>query len=187
MKKLLALVAATFAFTTLSAQTGVGTTVNYYGIDFSRTGVFGAAETGYQFKEAFGRINALIIAEWPKYNLEKFLHKDIAVMNISTTELLNNEIDPLEVAVSSPDYYISKDEIADMVRQYEIQEEDGTGLVIIGELLDKTTYNGVFVVIYFDIATREVLHGEGMVGQAGGFGLRNYWAGALLDALKRLR
>jgi hypothetical protein len=187
MKKLFSIAVTLFACTALSAQTNVGSDVNYYGVDFSKTKVFGAAETGDQFKDAFGKINSLIIAEWPKYDLGKFLFKNIAVRDISATTRLNNEIDPAMVVSSSSDYFISKDEIADMVRRYKLQEKEGTGLVIIGELLDKSTYMGKFVVVYFDIASREVLHGEGVVGKARGFGLRNYWAGALYGALRGLR
>lgn len=187
MKKLTTAVIAIFACVTLSAQTDIGNDVNYYGVDFSKTKVFGATETGLQFKDAFGKINSLVIAEWPKYNLGKFLLKNIIIKDISATTLLNSNIDPSEVISTSSEYFISKDEIADMVRSYELKEKEGTGLVIIGELLDKSTYAGVFIVVYFDIASREVLHGQGIAGKARGFGLRNYWAGALHDALKGLK
>ncbi len=187
MKKIFVLAAALFACATLSAQSEVGNNVNYYGVDFSKTKVFAAAESGLQFKDAFIRINTLVISEWPKYDPGKFLSKNIVVRDISATARLNDGIDPSEVKTTSSDYFISKDEVADMVRRYELQEEEGTGLVIIGELLDKSTYMGTFIVIYFDIATREVLHGQGMMGKARGFGLRNYWAGSLYDALRGQR
>ncbi len=104
--------------------------------------------------------------------------------SVSCNESQNTEQNPNKHEI----HLVSvKDEVADMVRRYELQEMEGTGLVIIGELLDKSTYMGTFIVIYFDIASREVLHGQGMTGKARGFGLRNYWAGALYDALKGLR
>jgi hypothetical protein len=182
-----AFVAAMLACATVSAQSNVGSNVNYYGVDFSKTKVFGAAETGWEFKEAFNKINTLVIAEWTKYDPGKFLYKNIIVRDIAPTAALNGEIDPSEIETIRSDYYISKEEVAEMVRRYELQEKEGTGLVIIGEILDKTTYMGTFVVVYFDIASREVLHGEGMAGKARGFGLRNYWAGSLLDAMRSVR
>ena len=187
MKKLITAVVAIFACTTLSAQPNVGGDVNYYGVDFSKTKVFGAAESGMQFKDVFGGINSLVIAEWPKYDPGKFLAKNIPVRDISATVSLNNEIDPSLVISTTSEYFISRDEIAEMVRRYDLQEKEGTGLVIIGELLDKSTNMGTFVVVYFDIASREVLHGQGIVGKARGFGLRNYWAGSLYDALRGQR
>ena len=187
MKNIIAIVATLLACAPLSAQSNVGNDVNYYGVDFSKTKVFGAAETGLQFKDAFGKINSLVIAEWPKYDPGKFLSKNIPIRDISATTSLNNLIDPSVVISTTSECFISKEEVADMVRRYDLQEKEGTGLVIIGELLDKSTYMGTFIVVYFDIASREVLHGQGMVGKARGFGLRNYWAGALYDALKGLR
>jgi hypothetical protein len=187
MKKLFVLTVTMFALSTLCAQPNVGYNVNYYGVDFSKTKAFGAAEPGWDFKEAFGKINSLVIAEWPKYNPGRYLNKDIEIRDISATTTVNNAIVPAEVDTNSSEYFISKEEVAAMVRRYELKEEEGTGLVIIGELLDKTTYTGTFIVVYFDIATREVLHGEGMYGKARGFGLRNYWAGALYNGLRRFR
>jgi hypothetical protein len=187
MKKVFVFVLVVFTWTTLSAQSGVGDNINYYGVDFSKTKVFGAAETGNQFKDAFGKINSLVIAEWSKYDPGKFLHKNIDIRDISATTRLNNEIDPLEIITSSSGYTLSEDDVAEMVRRYELQEKEGTGIVIIGEILDKSTYMGHFIVVCFDIASREVLHEQKMFGKARGFGLRNYWAGALYDALRGLR
>jgi hypothetical protein len=184
MKKFLILIAAMFVWTTLSAAPNVSIDVNYYGIDFSKTKVFGAPETGYQFKNAFSQINSLVIAEWSKYDLGKYLDKNIVLKNISATTSVNNDIDASEIVDPSSEYYISQEEVAEMVRRYELQEEEGTGLVVIGEQLDKSTYMGTFIVVYFDIASREVLHQQKIAGKARGFGLRNYWAGALYRALR---
>jgi hypothetical protein len=187
MKKLFAFISAMLSLAAVSAQSNADGDVNYYGVDFSKTKVFGAVETGQEFKSAFGRINSLVIAEWPKYDPGKFLYRNIVVRDISATTSLNNEIDPSEVVASSSEYFISEDDIADMVRRYELRENEGTGLVIVGELLDKSTYTGNFIIVYFDIASREVLDGLGMAGKARGFGLRNYWAGALYEALRNVR
>lgn len=184
MKNLFALAAAMFVCTTLAAQPNVGEDVNYYGVDFSKTKTFGAAENGSQFKDAFGRINLLVISEWPKYDPGKFLHKNVAVRDIAPTTAVNNQIDPSGIATSASGYRLSEGDIADMVRGYMLKEREGTGLVIIGELFEKPTVLGGFYVVYFDVASREVLSFRQIIGKAGGFGLRNYWAGALLNALK---
>jgi hypothetical protein len=184
MKRMIFLAVAIFATATLSAQSGIGRDVNYYGVDFSGTKVFGATEPGSELKEAFREINSLVIGEWKKYNPGEFLGKNIVIRDITPTGRVNQEIDPAEVEATSSDWSLSKDDIAAMVRRYAIKENSGTGLVIIPELLDKSTYTGGFIVVYFDVATREVLHGEGISGKARGFGLRNYWAGALYSALR---
>lgn len=187
MKNIFVIAAALFVCSALAAQPNVGEDVNYYGIDFSKTKTFGAAETGAQFKDAFTRINTLVIAEWPKYDPGKFLYKNIVLQDISVTTLVNNEINPSDIETTSSGYRLTDDDIAGMVRRYDLKESEGTGLVIIGELLEKSTYLGGFYVVYFDIASREVLSSRQIIGKARGFGLRNYWAGALYNAMKTLR
>ncbi len=184
MKKILAIAVALLTLTTVSAQKTVERNVNYYGVDFSKTKVFAAAETGYEFKTAFIRINSLVISEWAKYNPGYFLRKRIEVRDISPTAARNEEIDPSEINIHSSGYAVNDDDIAEMVLGYDIAEEEGTGLVIVGTLLDKSLAAGNFVVVYFDIASREVLACTPISGRARGFGLRNHWAGALYSALK---
>ena len=187
MKKLFFIIAVMFVWTNLPAQTNAGHEVNYYGIDFSGTKTFGATESGWEFKEAFDKINALVIAEWRKYNPGKFLDKKIEVMDITATERINDGIEPSAIDSGASVYSLTKDDMADMVSRYELQEGEGTGLVILGEFFDKSNVRGSFVVVYFDIATREVLDFFTIAGKARGFGLRNFWAGALYDGLKGLK
>jgi hypothetical protein len=187
MKKVFALAAAIFAATTLFAQTGVGDDVNYYGVDFSKAKVFGAAETGWDFKEAFGRINSLVIAEWPKYDPGKFLNKNVDVRDISATWHVNGAIEQSEILTPSSRHSLGEADVDAMVRRYELAETEGVGLVLVGEMLDKSVGTGSFLVVCFDVASRRVLHMRRIEGRARGLGLRNYWAGALYDALKGRR
>lgn len=185
MKRLLALVAAMLACSALSAQTNAKSAVNYYGVDFSKTKAFGVTETGGEMKDAFVAINSLVIAEWSKYNPGRFLGLAVALRDISPTTQVNAAIDPSKVVTASSAHSLTNDEIAEMVRRYELQQTEGTGLVIIGELMDKSLARGSFRVVCFDVVSREVLQCSTLSGRARGFGLRNYWAGALYNALSR--
>lgn len=178
------LFACTAAWTSASAQHNVDREVNYYGVDFSKAKTFGAQETGEEFKAAFGGINYLVIYEWSKYNPGRFLHKKIVVRDVEVAQAWNDAIDPENIAMFSPNYALTDGDIAEMVESYEIAETEGTGLIILGELLNKPDNAGSFVFVYFDIATRKVLYSQHIVGGAGGFGLRNYWARALYNALR---
>lgn len=184
MKKILAIAVALLTLTTVSAQKTVERNVNYYGVDFSKTKVFGADETGYEFKAAFDRINYLVIHEWSKYDPERFLRKRIVTTDISVAQLGNDAIDPFEIKTTSSRYSLTEEDFAEMVSVYNIAEEEGTGLVIVGGFLNKMAETGTFYIVYFDIASREVLQTERLLGRAKGFGLRNHWAGALYSALE---
>jgi len=184
MKKLFALAVATLAAATLSAQSGA---VNYYGIDFSRTRAFGAAEAGFQFKDAFTKINSLVIAEWGKYAPSKFLDMEVAVRDISPTTRANNTVDVMKIDTDLFNYSLSEEAVAEMVAAYDIAESAGTGFVIVAELLDKSTTTGSYRLVWFDVASREVIKSVPVSGRAQGFGLRNYWAGSLHNALRNVR
>jgi hypothetical protein len=187
MKKLIIFAIAMLTLSAASAQTNVPQEVNYYGVDFSKTRTFGAAETGQDFALAFERINLLIIGEWSKYNPAARLRKKIYIQDISVTQNRNSEIDPDEIATTTLKYALTDADIAEMVKKYDIKESEGTGLVFIGELLNKQTATGVFSIVYFDIASRDVLYRRTLGGAANGFGLRNYWAGSLYRILEVYR
>ena len=59
------------------------------------------------------------------------------------------------------------------------------GLVLIATTLDKGNGIGYYTAVLFDPATQEVLLQMDMAGKPGGFGLRNYWAGSVYNALKK--
>lgn len=189
MKKLFLFTVAMSAWTAASGQTNFGQymEVNYYGVDFSRAKTFGASETGAQFVKAFGDINTLVIGEWKKYNVAKYLNKQVAIQDIAVAQRANNSIDQAQIPTTSSMYSLTNEDIAAMVKAYDIRETNGTGLVILGELLNKQNNRGSYVVVLFDIASREVLYHKSMQGKAGGFGLRNFWAGALYNVLKMWR
>lgn len=184
MKKLLLIVVTMFVWTASSAQSDFGRTVNFYGVDFSRAKAYGAKETGAQFATAFVAINALVFKEWEKYNPEKFIDKNISIVDILATQELNEKVNRRDIVTDSPSYILAESDISEMVKMYEIEESDGIGLVIICELLNKEKNMGNYTIVFFDIATREVLYNKFVTGKAKGIGLRNFWARSLLNAMK---
>ena len=59
------------------------------------------------------------------------------------------------------------------------------GLVLVATTLDKGNGLGYYTAVLFDPATHEIITQMDMVGKPGGFGLRNYWAGSVYNALKK--
>lgn len=189
MKKLFLLSACILAFATAFSQNPVSEieTVNFYGVDFSQAKAFGVTETGHSFAQTFGRINTLILKEWDKYNPGKYLWKNIALTDLSAVTAANENIDPNEVVILSSGYKLSDGQIEAAVRGYELQESEGVGLVIICEKLDKSALRGSYAVVFFDIATRDIIYTQFGKGKPSGMGLRNYWAGSLYSMLKKWR
>ena len=57
-------------------------------------------------------------------------------------------------------------------------------MIFIATNLDKRMGKGTYVVVCFDIATRDILFRQEITTSAGGFGLRNYWANTVEDIIE---
>jgi hypothetical protein len=94
--------------------------------------------------------------------------------------------------------HITQQDIATAVRSYKLEKTNGLGLVFIvdrlagtgkGIAILDTKRNEVLVrrfgnlgavyVVFFDVATREVISAEREIQQAGGSGFRNFWFGVI--------
>lgn len=170
--------------TTVSAQTDVkkNIDIDFYGVDFSLAQVTGAKETPAQFIQAFDGINMLILGEAKKYDIAKFFNKRDVAVNLVPAMTMNKGIDQLELmAGSSNKTTLSAEQIAAQIKKYDLDPKYDTGMVIIAQTLDKSNNHGYFHVVFFDNKTREVLYSKVVSGKAGGFGVRNFWAGSLYN------
>lgn len=83
--------------------------------------------------------------------------------------------------------HLTAADLAAAVRGYSLTAKDGVGLVFIVDRLIKPSANGAVHVVFFDVATREVLSSERRIGKAGGFGFRNFWFGVIKRVADELR
>jgi hypothetical protein len=82
--------------------------------------------------------------------------------------------------------HIKEADIADAVRAYKLKNDQGLGLVFIMDRLVKAQETGCMYVVFFDVASRKVVHSERVCAPAGGMGFRNYWFRPIKDAVKKL-
>lgn len=159
--------------------------LNYYGIDFSSVRVIAAGESACDFIDVFGKINQLVIMEPEKYNLRKAFRKEIGKIDLSTVGALNEKTDPETLKMYSGSHRLSEKTIAQKVTEYQIPDKEGIGVVLIAEQLDKPGGAATYHVVFFDLATREIVLSKWVAGKAGGFGLRNYWARSVYRVLSK--
>lgn len=160
--------------------------IKFYGIDYSLVKVYGAEESPLQFKVAFNRINELFITEAKKYNVGKRLKKEVTEISLDAVNKVNDEINSSELMTTKKDYSLSKEQIKKAIKGLPIQSTPGTGMVFIAQLLDKTNDRGTYEVVFFNTETKEIIEEWIVDGKARGFGLRNFWAGSIFNALKQL-
>ncbi|OFY83811.1 MAG: hypothetical protein A3K10_02835, partial [Bacteroidetes bacterium RIFCSPLOWO2_12_FULL_31_6] len=127
--------------------------------------------------------NNLMAAEQDNFNLKRSFRKCCVFYDMTAVNQLNKNIDP-DKLLNSSETQISKATIQEMVKRYSgLEKKEGLGLVFIIESFNKNRQTANLYVTFFDIETKKVLLTEFMAGRPVGFGLRNYWAGAIKEIL----
>ncbi|HNF72198.1 MAG TPA: hypothetical protein PLP34_07290 [Chitinophagaceae bacterium] len=89
---------------------------------------------------------------------------------------------------SSSDYQsLTEQDVEKMVKHYETKNLSGVGFVLIAEGMNKNIEEGSFWATFIDLKTKKVLFSKRVVGQAAGFGFRNYWLGSIKNVFKKMK
>ena len=170
-----------------SPLAGLGS-MTFYGIDFSKGRVYGAVDEPEKLRKAFGDINMLFITEPEKYNVAKFVGKPMNDIRIDAVTNMNDTIPLDSIKTIVKGHTISDSTIAQTVKDLSIVSYNhGMGLVMIMETLDKPGELGTFIFVLFDIDSRNVLSHWSLSGTPAGFGVRNYWAHSVYEALEKVK
>jgi len=158
--------------------------ITWLGVDYSIARFTLVTEDPTQIVNQYMKaINALVIAEPEKFDLKKFFSKTEVTSYLDPVNERNSKIDPSLLVV--PDTYkITPEDAKKVIDDYNLQGKSGTGLIFIAENLNKTTQFGSYYVVFFDMATKEIIDMEAREGKASGIGFRNYWAGSVFSVMK---
>ena len=180
MKKLLSIALCLIAVGGFAQKGKTKMAADFYGVDYSCVSVIGANEQPAEFIKAFEAINRLFLSEPKKYDVAGFTGIDILSTSV---EQANEALGGL-----AAEQFMPRSTKADIAAQLLARYNNGSGnkgLVLIATTLDKGNGIGYYTAVLFDPATQEVLLQMDMAGKPGGFGLRNYWAGSVYNALKK--
>jgi len=165
----------------------------WLGVDFTQTRIIGNIGTvsTLELLPLFDKINLLIISERDKYNFEKALHKSKIAFDLHLVNKINSGIDAEKIVTYASSLYdsnrINVELIANLVKQYKTDKQDGIGLVFFMETLDKLSETGTMWVTFFNLTDYKVLLTERMKGDSGGIGFRNYWANTVYEVIKQIK
>ncbi len=164
----------------------------WFGVDFSNVKFVGNASDFANLNDIrdrqFNSINGLFISEPDKYNLKKAFKKDKTTIDLSVVEDRNASLDVNNV-ITQTENTLSKETIEGMIKEYKPKEAtSGIGVCFIMENLVKTEKNphATVYIVFFDIATKNVLICEKTSSIAGGFGFRNFWAKSVFNTLESI-
>ncbi|WP_031527616.1 hypothetical protein [Dyadobacter crusticola] len=157
--------------------------VVFLGLDFTQAkyvGSVGFTDPGAIQNQHMVSWNNLIEMEPKKFSLQKAfnLNDGQYVSKVEDMIKFNKSVNVAENITETANS-ITEDQVKKSVAKYLLSEKDGIGIVYVVENLSKTAEKMTAWVTFIDLSTKKVLYTEHVEGKAGGFGFRNYWAGAV--------
>jgi hypothetical protein len=132
--------------------------------------------------------NTLMVAQSEKYDIYTMLGKskvdtkvDLAIDHNEKLELKNIYSENLQDHI-----HLNPEGIRAIVMSYDFTGLKGLGLMYNVESFNKLNNEALIWVTFINLDTKEVIFTERMKAQPGGFGLRNYWAGAIYVMMKQV-
>ena len=175
------------------AQDATPDTLVWCGLDYSKVKMIGTADFTQPQQIFPGMLvawNGLFMKEMVP-NLEKMAGSVQPDLNAvepnnekATASQIEREDGTAEEKVKPS--HITEADIAKMVKDYDLKNKQGLGLVFIMDRLVKAQEMGCMYVVYFDVASRKVVRSDRVVAKAGGIGFRNFWFNPVKTAVKDL-
>jgi len=166
--------------------------ITWLGLDFSQARFIGDHYKFTSVHDARNLIDAwneLMIKEPAKFDIAKMLGKKQAILRVDVTQTHNNALDmALLLADSTGQHnHLKKDDIETIVKFYDFKGLKGLGVMFNVETFNRKIPMALVWVTFVNMETGEVIFTEQMEQAPGGFGIRNYWAGAIYETMVRVR
>ena len=158
----------------------------FYGVDYSHVGIVGAAESSSKFIFTFDEINSLIQREYSKYikKLAKKTKVDIVSVDLGPVNQLNSGITTESLDRPSIVTPFEETELQDIINSIDFKKDEGYGVILIAEELNKPRNRGIYELVFFDLANKQIITHAKISGKSRGFGLRNFWANSIHSTFK---
>lgn len=187
MKKHLLFLMVIVSITVLQAQDASlvwsSQTMSWFGVDFTKVKVLGLEDSPHKIRdEYFKPWNDVTI----EMDLTKMFGKNAVYKdpNGITKENLARETENMN---TGEEVELTDETITDRVKQMSTgNKKVGLGLVFIAQSLNKATGNGIFHVVFFDIASRKVVWHKKLTGKASGSNPKTAWGGAVKDVFNQI-
>jgi hypothetical protein len=163
------------------------------GLDFSMVRIIcpkNYGDVNSVFPEMAGQWNRLVVRDRLKA-LSTALRQPVKV-DVSGVNARNESTSGAQISVArakddgTNNSHITRQQIEDAVRSYKLESTQGRALVFIVDRFVQPSGAGALYVVFFDVATRNIISCDRQVHHAGGDGFRNYWFGVIKRALDSL-
>ncbi|MCD7933002.1 MAG: hypothetical protein LUH15_17530 [Tannerellaceae bacterium] len=158
--------------------------VTFFGVDYTLVKLYGAGEEPLQYKMLFRELNNEIRSNTKTYNLPKLLDKKEVTIKSDYTNEANNKIDPNTLKILNKEYKVTPDQVQEYIRAIHTGDTSGYGIIMLCTLLDRSRSRGLYYIVTFNIATREIIRSKEVESKAAGNSFQTYWGVSIANALK---
>lgn len=168
----------------------------FFGVDYSKVRLIGDHGHGsgtnisvdYIRDTYFNQINELILNETKKYDFSKAIGGKSLKYDFSSVFKINKAANTENMKVPTEIERHDMKIIGEMLKGYSTTQapKSGYGMVLIADQMNKYQSTAYFFVVFFDISSKTPIFSAYVKGKAGGFGYRNFWAGAVADVAKQM-
>ena len=158
--------------------------VKFFGVDFSEVRVYGAKETAPQLLQAFEDINNLFLTEPKKYDFGRFLEREVSEVSVDAVISVIDYIDEEELKTEDASYSLDDETINEIVKFLPVDKEEGLGVVMIAEMLNRSDRKGSYIFVYFSLENKEILGLFRAEGKATGVNLKYYWSSSVYEIIR---
>jgi hypothetical protein len=166
-------------------------TLTFLGLDFTGTKFIGDLDkfkSDEEVHELLKSWNDLIFSEPDKYDIAAAIDRKKVESALDITVDHNRELEIADLVSASPKdfFHLSPAKIFDIIAGYDFKGKEGIGLMLNIESFSKLNESGALWFTFVDMKSRKIIFTERMIGEPGGFGIRNYWATCIYRALKQV-
>lgn len=166
--------------------------VTWLGLDFTGAKFIGDRErlgSESDLHHLLDALNELMVKEADKYNVAAALKKKKVEYATEVTTEHNAGLDVLAmISADGKDHvHLSPEGVHEIILGYDFKGKSGIGLIFNVESFNKLVEEGSFWVTFVNMGTREILFTERLTAPPSGFGMRNFWAGAVNGVLTKIK
>jgi hypothetical protein len=158
----------------------------YYGVDFSHIRISDSLKVSRsaEYSKVYPRAwiayleKEIMRTHWVQRSLRKrtFYYKQNEIISVSV-KVVNDFI------IAEP-YSFPLDTVKYAIKQYNLNEKAGIGLVLIPENFNKQQEHARMWVVFFDIQNREILWATEVTGRCQHMGYTAHWGSGIIDGFK---
>lgn len=167
------------------------TKITWLGLDFTSAKLIGDRErygSTSDVQHLIAAWNELLINEKDKFDVAQAIDKIRTEVDIQLTTEHNATLDVTELLSNDvKDHFRFKaNDIMAIVSDYDFKGKSGIGLMFIVESFSKPNGEAAIWVTFINMNNKDVFFSERVTANPSGFGMRNFWAGAVYGVIKKI-